>query len=195
MRYLLTMDPSVTVDLNEASPASLSASLDATSAPKGATWLAVRNPRPQPLRWLASALSERTSLAAAIERLDVSSDSAPEEGRTIELAELLNMLPRLRVLNIERSNPCPFPLDARRCFDRGGGGGPLSGFGASLPSDAEVKLKTLRSLKLMGAAELRRRLTPAGNGLGAKGATALAEALTSASLLAKLGHGGLAPPT
>jgi hypothetical protein len=192
------MDPSVTVDLSEASPASLSASLDAISAPEGATWLAVRNPRPQPLRWLASALSARPRLAAAIERLDVSSDAALGEGGTSELAELLDVLPRLRVLNIERSNPCPFCLttpNSRRCFDRGGGGGPLSGFGAALPSDAEAKPKTLRSLKLMGAAELGRGLTTAGSGLGAEGATALAEALTGASLLAELGLRGFAPPT
>jgi hypothetical protein len=71
----------------------------------------------------------------------------------------------------------------------------LAGLMAALPSDAEVKLRTLRSFNLTGAAALRRRLTPAGNGLGAEGATALAEAMTGASLGAELGLGGLPPPT
>jgi hypothetical protein len=105
------MDPSFEFDLSAAAPASFDASLDAISAPEGATWLAVRNPRPQPLRWLAAALSARPRLAAAIERLDVSSDSALrlDDEAVAALADFLAELPRLMDLNIES---CAIPQNS-----------------------------------------------------------------------------------
>jgi hypothetical protein len=110
---------------------SIDAYLDSFSAPHGAPSLELRAPSAAALRQLAAALSERPLRAAAIERLDLSSDSASELGAegVSELLTCLDVLPRLEALKIEGGPSLPMTRNASRGFDRRGGGGAFGGFG------------------------------------------------------------------
>lgn len=87
--------------------ASLRRLFDSISASRGVTSLAARNLPQDAMGRLAAALLKDPRCAAAMERLDLSSDSKLRLGDwgARELAKCLDVLPRLRVLNIEGDAP------------------------------------------------------------------------------------------
>jgi hypothetical protein len=103
--HMMAAAATITNPVDQADSSMFGTLLDSISASDPS--IAQKNLRPDTMKQLAAAILERPDRAAAIERLDFSSDSDSKLGQigAGELAKCLDVLSRLRALNMEGAVP------------------------------------------------------------------------------------------